>query len=96
MPKITFVNLGESFEVAPNTSILECAINNNLPLEHDCGGNCACTTCQVFVESGQENLTPMDGDEKSLLEANDKLDEKARLGCQSRVRSGTVVVRIPD
>jgi 2Fe-2S ferredoxin len=96
MPKITFLNLGESFEVAPNTSILECAINNNLPLEHDCGGNCACTTCQVFIESGIENLTPMDGDEKSLLEANDKLDEKARLGCQSRVRSGTVVVRIPD
>jgi ferredoxin, 2Fe-2S len=96
MPKITFVNLGESFEVAPNTSILECAIDNNLPLEHDCGGNCACTTCQVFIESGAENIVAMSGDERSVLEANDKLDEKARLGCQSRIRSGTVVVRIPD
>lgn len=75
---------------------MECAIENNMPLDHDCGGNCACTTCQVFVESGMENLVPMSDDERSLLEANEKLEEKARLGCQSRIQSGTVVVRIPE
>jgi len=96
MPKITFANFGETFEVAPNCSILECAIDNNMPIDHDCGGNCACTTCQVFIESGMENLSKMEGDERSLLEANDKLDEKARLGCQSKIKTGTVVVRIPD
>lgn len=96
MPKITFLNFGESFDVPPNTSILECAIENNIPLDHDCGGNCACTTCQVFIEAGMENIVPMSDDERSLLEANDKLDDKARLGCQSRIRAGTVNVRIPD
>ncbi len=89
------MNFGESFEVAPNTSVLECAIDNNIPLDHDCGGNCACTTCHIFVESGAQNLSKMEDDERSLLEANDKLDEKARLGCQSRIRSGEVIVRIP-
>lgn len=96
MPKITFLNFGESFEVAPGTSILECAIQNNIPLDHDCGGNCACTTCQVFVESGMENIVAMSDDEKSLLEANDKLEPNARLGCQSKVNSGEVSCRIPD
>lgn len=96
MPKITFSNLGESFEVPAGTSILECAIDNNVPLDHDCGGNCACTTCQVFVEDGMNNIVPMSDDEQSLLEANDKLEPTARLGCQSRVEQGSVVVRIPE
>lgn len=96
MPKITFINFGETYEVPEGTSVLECALENNLPLDHDCGGNCACTTCQIFVEDGMQNIVPMSEDEKSLLEANDKLDENARLGCQSRVKSGSIVVRIPD
>ena len=96
MPKITFSNFGESFEVAPGTSILECAIENNVPLDHDCGGNCACTTCQVFIDSGAENLSKMSDDEQSLLEANDKLEPGARLGCQSRIQSGELICRIPD
>jgi len=96
MPIITFSNFGESFDVPQDTSILECAIENNIPLDHDCGGNCACTTCQIFVEEGMENIVPMSEDEKSLLEANDKLYENARLGCQSRVQKAAVVVRIPD
>ena len=96
MPKITFENLGEGFDVEANTSILECAIQNNLPLDHDCGGNCACTTCCVHIVSGMENLSAMSDDEQSLLEANDKMEEGARLGCQSRILSGEVKLQIPD
>jgi 2Fe-2S ferredoxin len=96
MPTIRFENLGESFEVDAGTSVLECALDNNLPLDHDCGGNCACTTCHIFVKAGMENLSPMSEDEKSLLEANDKLDANSRLGCQSRIRQGSISVEIPD
>ena len=96
MPKITFLNSDETFEVSPGTSVLECAIDNDIPLEHDCGGNCACTTCQVWVESGMENVEARSEDEEILLEANDKLEEKARLGCQARVKSGEVSVRYPE
>ena len=96
MAKIVFENLKESFEVPAGTSVLECAIENNLPLDHDCGGNCACTTCHIFVEQGMANLTEMSEDERVLLESNDKLDEKSRLGCQSRIKGGVVVVRTPE
>ena len=96
MAQITFENTKETFEVADGTSVLECAIDKNVPLDHDCGGNCACTTCCVHVISGMENIEPMSEDEKILLEANDKLVENARLGCQSRVKAGSVVVQYPE
>jgi len=96
MPKITFKNTGETFEVPAGTSILECAIENNVPLEHDCGGNCACTTCHVFVLDGMANLAPMSDDERVLLESNDKLDSNSRLGCQSRIKAGQVTVQYPE
>lgn len=96
MPKITFKNTGETFEVPPGASVLECAIDNNIPLQHDCGGNCACTTCCISVEEGMANLAPLSEDERSLLEANDKLDSKARLGCQSRIKTGSVVVSFTE
>lgn len=96
MPKVKFENTGETFEVAAGTSILECAVAKNIPLEHDCGGNCACTTCQVWVVDGMSNLSPISEDERGLLEANDKLEPTARLGCQCKVKSGVVVVRYPE
>ena len=95
MPKITFQNTNETFEVSAGTSVLECAVEHNIPLNHDCGGNRACTTCQIWVERGMENIVPMSEDEKVLLESNDKLEPKARLGCQCRVK-GDVVVRFPE
>lgn len=96
MAKIVFKNTGQSFEVPNGSSILDCAIEHNIDLNHDCGGNCACTTCHVFVEDGAQNLEPMGEDERGILEANDKLEANSRLGCQARVKTGSVVVKIPD
>ena len=33
-------------------SILDIALNNGITLDHACGGNCACTTCHVWVKEG--------------------------------------------
>ncbi len=96
MPKITFKNTGESFESPAGSSILECAVEYNVPLNHDCGGNCACTTCHIYVEEGAANLSPISEDERILLESSDKLDQKSRLGCQARIKTGSVVVSIPE
>lgn len=96
MPKITFQNTGKTFEVPEGASVLECAVDQQIPLDHDCGGNCACTTCQIWVEKGAENTSRMSEDERGLLEANDKLEVGARLGCQCRVECGEIVVRFPE
>jgi 2Fe-2S ferredoxin len=96
MPRITFKNTNQSFEVVAGTSVLDCAIDQNIALNHDCGGNCACTTCHIFVEDGAQNFEPMGEDERGLLEVNDKLDQNSRLGCQARIKTGSVTVRIPE
>jgi 2Fe-2S ferredoxin len=76
-------------------SILDIALKNNIALEHNCGGNCACTTCHVIVRAGAANLSEMDEDEEDKLDQAPGLTPYSRLGCQSVV-SGDVTVEIPD
>lgn len=75
-------------------SILDVALNNNIHLEHACGGSCACTTCHVIVVEGDKNLSEPDDDELDRLEMAAGLTLRSRLGCQAVVH-GDVTVEIP-
>lgn len=102
--KITFLPLNVTVEVDDSLypfgdhglpgSLLDIALANNIHLEHNCGGNCACTTCHVIVKEGMENLSPMQGDEEDRLDMAEGLTLHSRLGCQAVV-TGDVVVEIP-
>lgn len=104
MPKVTFVNYDKTVEFESGKlpygehgkpeSLLDIALNFGLHLEHACGGNCACTTCHVWVKQGQNNLSPMDDDEADRLDMAADLQLNSRLGCQCVV-TGDVVVEIP-
>jgi 2Fe-2S ferredoxin len=94
MPRITFLPAQVEVEVASGVSILDTALDNNIPLNHNCGGNCACSTCHVIVESGFESLNPVTDDELEMLEEADHLTPHSRLACQSVVTED-LVVRIP-
>jgi ferredoxin, 2Fe-2S len=77
-------------------SILDVALNNGVRLDHACGGNCACTTCHVWVKQGTENLSEMDDDEADRLDMAADLQLNSRLGCQAVItKPGKVVVEIP-
>ena len=56
MPKITYIEYGgreHRVEVAPGLSVMRGAVNNNIPgIDADCGGECACATCHVYVDEG--------------------------------------------
>jgi 2Fe-2S ferredoxin len=75
-------------------SLLDVALNFGVPLEHACGGNCACTTCHLIVKEGAENLTPMEDEEADRLDFAAGLTLRSRLGCQAVVL-GDVVVEFP-
>jgi 2Fe-2S ferredoxin len=104
VPKVTFVNYDKTVEFESGKlpygehgkpeSILDVALNFGLHLEHACGGNCACTTCHVWVKQGENNLSPMDDDEADRLDMAADLQLNSRLGCQCIVK-GDVVVEIP-
>ena len=75
-------------------SFLDVAMNFGIPLEHACGGSCACTTCHVIVRKGMENLSEMEDNEADRLDTAWDLTTSSRLGCQAVIK-GDVVVELP-
>jgi ferredoxin len=71
--------------------------HDGMPLEHACGGNCACTTCHVIVKKGGEHLTPSEEAEDDLLDKAPGLTPTSRLGCQAVVEDpdAEIVVVVP-
>ena len=102
--QVTFLPLNKTVEVDDSRyplavhgrpgSLLDIALANDIPLEHNCGGSCACTTCHVVVREGEDNLSAMEQDEEDRLDTAEGLTLHSRLGCQAVVR-GNVVVEIP-
>jgi ferredoxin, 2Fe-2S len=95
MPKITFLPMNQTVEARDGDSLLDVAIEHDIPLQHACGGFCACTTCHVVVKSGENNLTPMEEDEEERLDRATQVTLHSRLGCQAKVK-GDVTVEIQN
>ena len=106
--KVTFLPLGRTVEVDDEKypladhgkpgSLLDIALANDIHLEHNCGGSCACTTCHVIVKDGAENLSEMQEDEEDRLDTAVGLTIRSRLGCQAVVRGDVdpLTVRFTD
>lgn len=93
MPKITFLPMNVTVEAKLGETILEVAENNEIPLQHACGGFCACTTCHVIVKEGEDHLSASEEDEEERLDRATGVTLKSRLGCQAKI-TGDVVVEI--
>ena len=75
-------------------SFLDVAMNLGIPLEHACGGSCACTTCHLFIREGMQNLSDMEDNEADRLDTAWDLRTNSRLGCQAVIK-GDVVAEFP-
>ena len=93
MPKITFMPMGIVCKAKPGETILEVAINNQIPIQHACGGFCACTTCHILVKSGGSALSSKEEEELERLDRLPITPEESRLGCQAQIQ-GDVTVEI--
>ena len=78
-------------------SLLQLALNNDIDLDHSCGGVCACSTCHVIVRSGFESCNVATEDEEDMLDLAPGLQPQSRLACQC-VPDGTsnIVIEIPE
>ena len=74
-------------------SILDVAINHDIPIQHACGGFCACTTCHIQVKTPSAPLSEIEEDELDRLELVAEMRDGSRLGCQAKVQ-GDVTVEI--
>ncbi|MBN23186.1 MAG: 2Fe-2S ferredoxin [Bdellovibrionaceae bacterium] len=93
MPKIKFLPMDIEVEVDSGTSVLDAALDHSIPIQHACGGFCACTTCHILVKEGKDSLEPMGEEEEERISTLEDLTEESRLGCQSKV-TGDVVVQV--
>lgn len=87
MPQITFIEHdGTTHKIAADNgvSVMEAAINNGVPgIDADCGGQCACATCHVFI-SGEwaAKISERSEMEETMLELAEGVTEHSRLACQ--------------
>ena len=84
--------------VPADQSILETALINNIELHHNCGGVCACSTCHVYVNAGEDFLEELTDKEEDFIDraVNPRLN--SRLGCQCVLLQGEgeIDVTLPD
>ncbi len=79
-------------------SILEIAEDNGVHLNHNCGGVCACSTCHVYVEKGEEFLEEISDKEEDFVDRAINPRVESRLGCQCVIleEEAEIEIQIPD
>ena len=82
----------------PDDSILEVALKNNIALRHNCGGVCACSTCHIYLESGEDYVEEINDKEEDFVDRarNPKLSSRLSCQCVLLDGEGTLEVTIPD
>jgi 2Fe-2S ferredoxin len=85
-------------DVEPDQSLLEVALLNDIELHHNCGGVCACSTCHLYVEKGEDYLEELSDKEEDFIDRAINPRLNSRLGCQCVLLDddGEVEVTLPD
>ncbi len=81
-------------------SILDVAEDNGVHLNHNCGCVCACSTCHVYINEGEDFLAEISDREEDFIDRAINPRLESRLGCQSVLMDtdgDTIIeVEIPD
>ena len=103
MPKITFIAYDgkrQIVEVAPGTTLMRAATDNRVEgIDGDCGGNCACATCHVYVDPvWVSRLGARTPNELDMLNLVAELRDTSRLACQIDVDTSLdgLIVTTPE
>jgi 2Fe-2S ferredoxin len=90
MLKVIFIeHSGARHEVdaTPGDSVMQAAVNKSVPgILADCGGNCSCATCHVYIGAPWSGRIPEPAaDERAMIECAMDVRETSRLGCQVKL-----------
>jgi len=82
---------GTVHEVEANDgeTLMDAAMNNMVPgIDGDCGGDCACGTCHVFIAPEFiDKLASTISEEDDLINMTPDKEENSRLACQIKLNS---------
>ena len=105
MPKVTYVEhdgTAHVVDVPVGRSVMQGAVDNNVPgIDADCGGECACATCHVYVDAPWLDVVGLPdpgSQEASMLSFAAVTQPDSRLSCQIPVTETLdgLVVRMPE
>ena len=87
MAKITYIthdNQNHTIEVQNGLSVMEGAVQNDIPgIDADCGGGMACATCHVYVkEEWFDKISAKEDGEEDMLDMAFEPKKNSRLSCQ--------------
>ncbi len=84
--------------VKEGTTILEVTEENDIHLNHNCGGVCACSTCHIYVEKGDDFLEEISDKEEDFIDRAENPRLESRLACQCEILEDDAVIEviIPD
>ena len=87
MPKVTFKSFAgkvTTVEVPVGTTLMRAATDNRVDgIDGDCGGNCACATCHVYIDPlWLERAGSRTHCEEDMLNLVSELRDNSRLACQ--------------
>lgn len=85
-------------DVEAGYSILEIAEDNDIHLNHNCGGVCACSTCHVYVLEGEDEIEEISDKEEDFIDRAINPRLESRLGCQAVILEddAEILIEIPD
>ncbi len=84
--------------IGDGDSLLEILLDNNIELHHNCGGVCACSTCHLYVQSGEDFIDELSDKEEDFIDRAVNPRINSRLGCQCVLTkgTGTIDILLPD
>ena len=87
MPRVIFVGYAggtHTLDVPAGTTLMRAATDNRVPgIDGDCGGNCACATCHVYVDpSWSDRVGARSATEEEMLNCVAEVRGTSRLACQ--------------
>ena len=95
MPTVTFLPQNLRVEASAGDTLLDAALAHGVELPHECGGNCACTTCLVQILEGAGGLSAMEDVEADRLSTAENYTSASRLGCQALLQNGAILAALP-
>src|ERR1035437_1878932 len=104
MYKITFKFEQKGLEpivldnIEDGQSLLEVALTHDIDLHHNCGGVCACSTCHLYLEKGEDFVEELSDKEEDFIDRAINPRLNSRLGCQCVLQEGggEIEVTLPD
>ena len=103
MAKVTYIEFSgkqHTVDLPVGTSVMRGAVDNGVPgIDGDCGGECACATCHVYVDKAwADKLKPMSPLERDMLDFAFDVRENSRLSCQIKVSDALdgLRVKVPE